>query len=150
MQRFIGLAILLVVIVFVVGHTVYTHVAESQTIEVPFARGSSLTDAGKNAVAEAAQALRADDGLGAVIEGHTGTNGDAAANLALSEQRAETVADELRGLGIASDRIQTTGLGGGSPLPRDADESERNWQSRNSRVEIILKPAGDLADSLLK
>ncbi len=80
-----------------------------------------------------------DDRIEVRIIGHSGTQGDGDANLALSEDRAEGAADIARALGIEADRISAAGVGGGDPLPRPADTSARAHEAALARVEVILQ-----------
>jgi outer membrane protein OmpA-like peptidoglycan-associated protein len=67
--------------------------------------------------------------------GHTALFGTAPARLALSEQRAAAVAEELRvrlrELGVTEIEIRERGVGGSAPVTTAQDEQ---WQNR--RVEI--------------
>jgi outer membrane protein OmpA-like peptidoglycan-associated protein len=71
------------------------------------------------------------------IEGHTDSFGTEAYNLDLSLRRAESVKNWLiQNMGIASERIQTRGLGNSHPIVpagRSVDE-----QAPNRRVEIVI------------
>jgi outer membrane protein OmpA-like peptidoglycan-associated protein len=69
------------------------------------------------------------------IEGHTDNTGDAAANKALSAQRAEAVKSALVGKGIAADRIAATGFGQEKPIASNDTEEGR---AKNRRVEIVV------------
>lgn len=80
-----------------------------------------------------------DDRLGVVIVGHSGTLGDDAANLALSEERAAAVRALAVGMGIAPGRIAATGVGGGAPLAREPGQSDRAHEASLARVEVTLR-----------
>ena len=69
------------------------------------------------------------------IEGHTDSVGDAAANLKLSERRAQSVLDALVALGVDASRITTVGLGEDFPIASNDDEEGRK---KNRRVDVIL------------
>ena len=69
------------------------------------------------------------------IEGHTDHVGNAAKNLLLSEQRAQTVASYLIQKGIAAQRILTKGYGDTRPLVRQADGVPNE---KNRRVEFLI------------
>lgn len=74
-----------------------------------------------------------------VVKGHTGTRGDAKANLVLSQQRADAVKEYMTYYyNISENRIRAIGIGGAEPLPRDKDESSRSYSDRLKRVEIFL------------
>jgi outer membrane protein OmpA-like peptidoglycan-associated protein len=67
------------------------------------------------------------------IAGHTDNVGDAAANLALSQARAESVVAYLIGKGVPKDALTAKGYGDSKPLaPNDSDANKQ----RNRRVEF--------------
>ncbi|HXB06964.1 MAG TPA: OmpA family protein [Puia sp.] len=69
------------------------------------------------------------------IVGHTDSDGDAAANLTLSQKRAAAVKDALvREFGIDATRIQTDGKGATQPL---APNTTPTGKAQNRRVEFI-------------
>jgi hypothetical protein len=69
------------------------------------------------------------------VTGHTDTVGSAAYNLALSEQRAAAVADELIRRGVPATDIVTIGRGEEDLLVPTADGVD---EPRNRRVEILV------------
>ena len=75
-----------------------------------------------------------------VVEGHTDSDGDAAANLDLSERRAQAVVAYLVGQGVAAERIRGEGFGETEPIAaNDTPDNKR----RNRRVELIALAAFD-------
>jgi len=80
-----------------------------------------------------------DDRIHVTIFGHSGSAGDAVANFDLSVERAEVARAVAQELGITTDRMTVQGLGGGRLLPKTDGESERAYQTRLSRVEVILQ-----------
>lgn len=102
-----------------------------------FGRGTSFSS-GEEARLKARLAdLAADDRIVIRIIGHSGTQGEEAANLALSEQRAEAARAVAQAAGFPQRRIDWVGgVGGGDPLVQDADESDRAWQARLARVTL--------------
>ena len=104
-----------------------------------FARGTSFANGEEDRLRGYLQPAVADDRMTVVIFGHSGSTGDAEANLALSEERAIVARDLALQLGIGGDRIQVSAMGGGAPLPQEAGESERAWQARLARVEITMQ-----------
>lgn len=72
-----------------------------------------------------------------IVVGHTDSTGDAAYNQGLSERRAASVANVLRGEGVASGRLRTIGEGEAQPVASNATASGR---AQNRRVEIIIRP----------
>jgi outer membrane protein OmpA-like peptidoglycan-associated protein len=70
------------------------------------------------------------------IEGHTDSDGDDAFNQKLSEQRAETVLNTLKNLGIDSNRMTSKGWGESKPLDSNATPEGK---ANNRRVEFVKK-----------
>lgn len=70
------------------------------------------------------------------IAGHTDNVGDDAANLKLSQARAETVRNYLIGKGISKDRITAKGYGETQPLASNETEEGRQ-KNRRTEVRII-------------
>lgn len=109
-----------------------------QTETFTFSRGVNLVSGEDMRLrAHLIQAV-ADDRLRVIITGHTGSAGDPAANLELSEDRARLVADIARELGIADSHITSAGLGGGAPLPRQTSQSDRAYQGTLARVDVTF------------
>ena len=71
------------------------------------------------------------------VLGHTDSTGTAAANLALSQRRAQTVAKHLRSHGVSPARVATRGYGASHPI---ADNGTDTGRALNRRVEIKLVP----------
>jgi outer membrane protein OmpA-like peptidoglycan-associated protein len=69
------------------------------------------------------------------IEGHTDGVGDSAANIKLSERRAESVMSALVALGVDASRITSVGMGEDFPIASNDTEEGR---SKNRRVDVIL------------
>ncbi|MEO7394040.1 MAG: OmpA family protein [Chitinophagaceae bacterium] len=69
------------------------------------------------------------------IEGHTSGDGSMAANMLLSDQRANTVKTYLQSKGIALSRLTAKGFGPNQPLNSGKTASEK---SQNRRVEMKL------------
>lgn len=81
-------------------------------------------------------AIRRRAGARVTVEGHTDDQGDAEYNRALSERRAQAVADFLAEKGVARDRITVKGHGEARPVaPNDSEEDRR----KNRRVEILIR-----------
>jgi len=74
-------------------------------------------------------------GARVIVEGDTDDRGTQAYNLTLSQRRAQSVADWLKGHGIAASRMETKGYG--ILKPRYPNTTEEN-RARNRRVEIIV------------
>ena len=71
-----------------------------------------------------------------VISGHTDRSGDEAANVRLSQARADAVAGYLSGRGVAAARIETAGRGSSSPLVPAGTGRARKL---NRRIEFDLR-----------
>ena len=68
------------------------------------------------------------------IDGHTDSDGDAASNQKLSEDRAKAVRTQLGLMGIDGSRFSTKGFGATKPIgPNDTPEAKAN----NRRVEFV-------------
>lgn len=71
------------------------------------------------------------------IVGHTGQQGDTAANAELSAQRAAAALAIARDIGFPETRIlSVAGVGGGAPLAKSQDMTDREWQRSLSRVAV--------------
>ncbi len=73
------------------------------------------------------------------VIGYTDDTGTAAANLVLSRQRAQAVAQALEAQGVSADRIRTAGKGEADPIASNATSEGR---ARNRRVVVILQGVG--------
>lgn len=69
------------------------------------------------------------------IQGHTDNEGDPAANVALSENRAKAVMDYIVGKGVKSDRISSKGYG--QAKPKVPNTSVLN-KAKNRRTEFFI------------
>src|SRR5438445_691256 len=70
------------------------------------------------------------------IAGHTDTDGDEAANQALSEKRAQAVADYLVKAGLPADRFSAVGYGPTQPIAgNDTDQGK----AQNRRIDFVVK-----------
>ena len=70
-----------------------------------------------------------------IIEGHTDARGNAAANLRLSQQRAESVRQFLIALGVQPTRLRAVGKGSSEPL-----DPARPNAAENRRVRVLPQP----------
>lgn len=66
-----------------------------------------------------------------LIEGHTDSSGRASANLALSEERAQSVRDALSSRGVPLERISTVGFGEVDPIASNETPAGR---AQNRRI----------------
>lgn len=86
-------------------------------------------------LAKLAGIIQAHPGLDLAIEGYTDTTGTAEFNMALSQQRADTVRHFLVAQGLSPDSITSTGFGQDDPI---ADNNTAAGRKRNRRVEIVV------------
>jgi outer membrane protein OmpA-like peptidoglycan-associated protein len=84
-------------------------------------------------------AMRRDRETSVTIEGHTDSTGKRAANLTLSQRRANAVRGYLMAKGIPSNRILARGLGPDFPVATNKTESGRQ---QNRRVEVLVQNDG--------
>lgn len=97
----------------------------------------ALLPAAQVKLGQIAEALLAGDPASTfVVEGHTDSQGKAAANQELSVNRANAVRDYLVAHGIAADRITSEGHG---PNRSIADNKSAEGRADNRRVEIVVK-----------
>lgn len=68
------------------------------------------------------------------VEGHTDSDGVDAANQSLSEARAKTVMNQLISMGIAQNRLKSTGWGESKPIDNN---STAEGKANNRRVEFV-------------
>lgn len=71
------------------------------------------------------------------VAGHTDSTGSAQYNQALSERRANSVAQYLESHGVSSQRVMTVGAGETHPIASNATAAGRQ---ANRRVELSLEP----------
>ncbi len=70
------------------------------------------------------------------VAGHTDSDGNNADNLALSEKRAQAVADYLVKAGLPAERLKAVGYGSEQPLAaNDTDEGK----AKNRRIDFVVK-----------
>jgi outer membrane protein OmpA-like peptidoglycan-associated protein len=72
------------------------------------------------------------------IQGYTDDRGTDAVNAALSQKRAQAVADYLERKGVARAQVSTQGMGSSNPV---ASEQTAAGRAKNRRAEIIVRPA---------
>ncbi|NQY01631.1 MAG: OmpA family protein, partial [Flavobacteriaceae bacterium] len=68
-----------------------------------------------------------------MLEGHTDSSGDAAYNMKLSIDRANSVAKYLQSKGVTASRMSSKGFGETAPR---FDNATKEGQVKNRRVEI--------------
>jgi len=77
--------------------------------------------------------LKAHPGAQATIAGYTDNVGSAASNFTLSKQRADTVRNELIGMGVDGSRLTAEGYGDANPVGSNTTEAGR---AMNRRISI--------------
>ena len=82
-----------------------------------------------------------------LVEGHTDSTGSADHNYVLSQQRAESVADYAKSLGVQVTRFTTKGYGETQPVVSNATTVGRQ---QNRRVEIAIFANDKLKDAAQK
>ena len=85
-------------------------------------------------IAEIARLLQSQPELRLSVNGHTDNVGDAAANKALSENRAKSVVDAIVAQGVDASRLSAQGFGQESPI---ADNRSEEGRGKNRRVELV-------------
>lgn len=70
------------------------------------------------------------------VEAHTDSQGSDAANLALSQKRADAVRQALLAAGLSPGRVKAVGMGESDPL---TDNGTAEGRARNRRVELIVE-----------
>lgn len=99
------------------------------------AKAEILPDS-KATLDEMAKLLRGQPSLTVYIVGHTDNAGTLAANLELSQRRAEAVVKALVAAKIEAGRLVPKGVASLAPVASNADEAGR---ARNRRVELVLQ-----------
>ena len=96
---------------------------------------SVITDAGKAELQKAVTYFNENPDANALIEGHTDTDGDAEANLLLSDRRARAVREFLIQQGIDGSRLVARGFGEAEPILVDGVEDK----NASRRIEFTLQ-----------
>ncbi len=107
---------------------------------IGFQRGTAdLTYEGKLELDHVMDRVRHYPNFRLLVKGHSALRGDPEANRALSQERADAVAQYLQlTYGIDVNRVHSIGHGAAQPLPRLSGESDRAYGYRLPRVEIAL------------
>ena len=96
---------------------------------------ATLKPGADRALNRLAQFMKDNAGTHVLIEGHTDSVGTDDYNFALSQRRAQAVADALSSRGVAADRAMTKGLGKAYPVASNDTQAGRQ---QNRRVEIVF------------
>lgn len=113
-----------------------------------FEVGTRTSDAADATIAAVADAALDAPSSVVVVTGHTGPEGDPEANLDLSRDRAEVIAEALRAAGLPADRIVVRGAGGAAPPAVEEGESAASLARRAKRAEIRLVERGLLSPAI--
>lgn len=98
-------------------------------------QSASIKPESYGVIKEIASVLKENAGVNIKVVGHTSSDGDDAANMELSRQRAAAVKDVLvKEYSIDTARIQTEGKGETQPI---ADNKTKEGKAQNRRVEFI-------------
>ncbi|MEQ1696243.1 MAG: OmpA family protein [Hyphomicrobiaceae bacterium] len=97
---------------------------------------SNLTAQSKAQIATAAAILKAYPAVVIKIGGYTDNQGDADANLKLSDARAKRVMDEIVADGVASDRFESKGYGEEHPI---GDNATAEGRAKNRRTSLSVR-----------
>ncbi len=120
------------------GKDLYARLAAEGRIvthDILFAPGQAVIQpASQPTLDQLAGLLKSQPDLRFRIDGHTDADGDAPANLRLSQARAEAVRTALVRAGIAASRLNTRGLGESQPLDPSNTASAK---AQNRRVEFV-------------
>jgi peptidoglycan-associated lipoprotein len=95
-----------------------------------------LTEASQAVLSQIVKRAGLRAGLDVSVIGHTDASGGDESNDALAQQRAQTVAQQLRALGLRSEFVQLESFGKKQLLVPTADGAR---EPRNRRVEVILR-----------
>ena len=106
---------------------------------------SELQPTAKTNIANLARILNKYPDTNILIEGATDNQGTAQYNQALSERRAQAVADYNKGQGVPNSRISTVGTGEGHPVASNDTVAGRQL---NRRVEIAIFANDKMKDAV--
>lgn len=123
----------------VVGLGVLGAVTTPQTETFQFSRGTAFVTGDEQRLRGFLAKAARDNRVSVVITGHTGSQGDAGANLELSQARADVAAGLAREMGVEPTRIIAAGAGGGAPFAQPSDLSDRAYQTALARVTVTLQ-----------
>jgi len=113
-----------------------TREVSSKSYEIQFETGSAvIKPASYTVLDEILKSAVVAEGLKLGIYGHTDNVGNDAANLKLSDNRAEAVKSYLISKGLSTDRLESKGFGASKPIE---DNATAEGRARNRRVQIVL------------
>jgi len=97
---------------------------------------AKIADESRAALDRLVEAVKACPGVKLRIEGHTDSDGSNERNQALSENRANAVAEYLSEAGIDSKRLEAVGFGEDKPI---ATNDTPEGKAQNRRIELIVE-----------
>lgn len=111
-------------------------VATSSSIgEVYFDTGSAaLTTDDQATLSKAADSMKQNPNMRVRVQGYTDSTGDSAQNVALSNQRSDTVQQYLISKGVDKSRLNLQGFGQANPV---ATNGTLDGKANNRRVELF-------------
>lgn len=113
-----------------------TREVSSKSYEIQFETGSAvIKPASYTVLDEILKSAVVAEGLKLGVYGHTDNVGNDAANLKLSDSRAEAVKSYLISKGLTADRLESKGFGASKPIE---DNATAEGRARNRRVQIVL------------
>jgi outer membrane protein OmpA-like peptidoglycan-associated protein len=115
-------------------------VATLKVRPIVFASGAAdMPENGREQVAALVRDLQHYPHFRLEVRGHSGLRGDAEANRVLSQKRADEVLRTLHEeFSLDANRARAVGFGSARPLPQQPGESERAYNYRLPRVELVL------------
>ena len=108
---------------------------------------SDLTEDSRNALTEAAEKLAPQAAVHLYVEGHADSAGETEYNLTLGEKRAKAVAEYLKKMGVAGERLHVVSYGEEVPLRKgessDAMAANRrvDFKLMRGEIELVLEDA---------
>lgn len=120
-----------------IGNDLRTQLIEEGTFttsNILFASGSDKIQGSSYSILDEIVAVLETDASSFLIIGHTDSDGNANANLTLSQKRAESVKNYLVSKGIATSRLRTDGKGQSQPI---ASNDTVEGKAQNRRVEFV-------------
>jgi outer membrane protein OmpA-like peptidoglycan-associated protein len=96
---------------------------------------AEVSEASKTNLKDLAETLNKYKDTNILIEGHTDITGTREYNLKLSDRRAQSVADYLQSIGVATKRVTTEGYGPDQPVAENTSDYGRQ---QNRRVEVAI------------
>jgi OmpA-OmpF porin, OOP family len=116
--------------------TEITSEVSSKSYQIQFETGSAIIKPESyKQLDEILQSSVVAEGLKIGVYGHTDNVGNPQSNQRLSEERANSVMNYLVSKGLATNRIETKGLGSTKPI---ADNGTASGKAQNRRVQIVL------------